>query len=80
LHDDLLYSENSKANKKAFSHHEKEITGGIKALNKEKKKCKNRDKRREIYLQVAALTQEKTVLHALRTEQFLAQPDSLLSL
>jgi hypothetical protein len=68
-HDELLYAKNPKAINTLFSHHELEINVRLEALAKEKKKCKNRNRRLEIDLQVAKLTEEKKVLQeSIRTE------------
>jgi hypothetical protein len=80
-HDELLYAKNARAINTRFSYHETEINARLEALAKEKQKCKNRDKRREMDLQIAALMEEKTVLQeSIWTEHFLAHPDSLVSL
>ena len=73
LHDELLYSKNAKKSNTRLSYHETEINARLKALAKERTKCKNRDKRHEIDLQVAALNEEKTVLQESNwTKHFLA--------
>jgi hypothetical protein len=77
----IIISKNAKSINTRFSYHEMEINARLEALAKEKQKCKNRDKRREMDLQIAALMEEKTVLQeSIWTEHFLAHPDSLVSL